>query len=162
MAGLLKHERHDVEPTNVLDRLDQLFDAWTRRLTGQVYEPWQMPALFVHEGERGELIRVDEYRDGDDVVIRAELPGIDPDEDVTIDVADHRLHIEAERHEDEEMERKGVLHRELRYGRFSRDLTLPEGVTDEDISASYADGILEIRVRAPVGPPPVRIPVARG
>jgi HSP20 family protein len=161
MAGLLKHEPHAIEPSNVLDRLDQLFDAWTRRLTGQLYEPWQMPALFVHEGERGELIRVDEYRDEEDLVIRAELPGIDPDEDVTIDVTDHRLHIEAERHAAEEREAKGFVHRELRYGHFSRVLSLPEGVTADDVTARYEDGILEIRVHAPQGPPPVKIPVGR-
>ena len=59
------------------------------------------------------------------------------------------LHIEAERREEEKREEKGYLRREVRYGSFSRSLPLPEGVTEADITASYKDAVLEIRIPEP-------------
>ena len=97
---------------------------------------------------------MDEYRDDDVQVIRAELPGIDPDKDVELTVAGGMLRINAERRTEEQTEEKGVIRREMRYGSFTRSLPLAEGATDEDIDASYKNGVLEIRV-------PVAQPVAR-
>ena len=101
-----------------------------------------------------EIIRVDEYRDDDVQVIRAELPGIDPDKDVQLTVTNGMLRINAERRTEEQTEEKGVIRREMRYGSFTRSLPLAEGATDDDIDASYKNGVLEIRV-------PVAQPVAR-
>lgn len=61
-------------------------------------------------------------------------------------------------------EEMGYLRRELRYGSFSRTLPLPEGVSKSHISASYKDGILEIRVALPeaeTAKEPKQIPVSR-
>ena len=109
--------------------------------------------------------RVEEYRDGDTVVIRAELPGIDPDRDVELTVADDELHLRAERRERSEHKDKGSYRSEFRYGSFSRTLPLPPGCRDEDISAAYRDGVLEVRVPVAehVEPPATRkIRVTRG
>jgi HSP20 family protein len=90
------------EPSSALGRLDRLFDEWMgslamRRSFGT---PWEML------GE--ELIRVDEYRDGDTQVIRGELPGIDPERDVELTVQDGMLRIHAQRRVEEETEDKGT------------------------------------------------------
>jgi HSP20 family protein len=53
-----------------------------------------------------DLIRVDEYQDGGSLVIRAEMPGIDPEEDVEVTVSGGMLHIHAERHEEENEDEK--------------------------------------------------------
>ncbi|HEY1319766.1 MAG TPA: Hsp20/alpha crystallin family protein, partial [Streptosporangiaceae bacterium] len=82
-------------------------------------------------------------------IVRADLPGINPDKDVELTISHGMLHIEAERREEEKREEKGFLRREVRYGSFSRSLPLPEGVTEADIAASYKDGILEIRIPEP-------------
>lgn len=100
--------------------------------------------------DRWEIIRVDEVRDGDTLVIRAEMPGVDPDRDVQVTVTDGMLHIKAERKEETTTEGKGFVHRELHYGSFSRSLPVPHGVTEADVTATYRDGILELRVPAPV------------
>jgi HSP20 family protein len=63
-----------------------------------------------------ELIRVDEYRDGNTEVIRAELPGVDPEKDVEITVNDVVLRIRAERRIEEKTEDEGYLRHDLRYG----------------------------------------------
>jgi HSP20 family protein len=78
-------------------------------------------------------------------------------------VVNGRLAIEAERHEKNEAERDGFMLRELRYGTFSRALPLAAGVTAESITATYKDGLLEVRIPAAVAtpaPPPTRIPIA--
>jgi HSP20 family protein len=159
VPGLLRRASGEVEPRGVSDRLDRVFDEWTHLLPSRLFEPLRLPALLERALEAEALIRVEEYQKGDELIVRAEVPGVDVDKDVDITVSDHRLHIEAQRREEEQAERKGFVHRELRYGRFVRDLQLPEGVTESDVSATYTDGILEIRVHVPQGAPPTRIPI---
>lgn len=110
-------------------------------------------------------MRIEEYLDGDTGVIRAELPGLDPDSDVEITIADGLLHIRAERQERKREELPDGYRSEFRYGHFERSVRLPEGVTESDIKAKYADGILEVRVpkaAAPAATPAARIPVTHG
>lgn len=138
MAFLL--ERHTGAPAS-LDPF-ALFD--------RPFGDWASMLPFRRGGdEAGGLIRVDETCDDNELVIRAELAGIDPAEDVEITVSDGMLHIEAQRRQEAQTEEKGYIRRELRYGTFVRSLELPEGVSAEDISATYADGILEIHVPRP-------------
>lgn len=161
--ALIKRESHQresrpVEPLDVFSRFDKMFDelgrSWPFRNA--------MEALMPFGAE--DLIRVDEYRDGETLVIRAELPGIDPDRDVELTVSDGTLQISAQRRAEESDEGKGYLRRELRYGAFNRTLPLPDGVTDSDVSASYADGILEVRITVPQvteATKPKQIPISR-
>jgi HSP20 family protein len=87
-------------------------------------------------------VRVEDYVEGDTYVLRAELPGIDPDKDVEITVDRDVLTISGERRE----EVKERNRQELHYGSFMRSVTLPGDAREKDISASYADGVLEVRV----------------
>jgi len=148
MAGLLKQETKTVEPFGWFDRI---FDEWPA-----MFHLRHMPTAWFDDG-----IRVDEYRENGHLVIRAELPGIDPAQDVDVTVSDGRLHIKAERREEEKAEEKGYRRRELRYGSFTRTLPLPEGVSTADVTAGYKDGILEIRLPFPEPHtnPIVKIPV---
>jgi HSP20 family protein len=142
------------EPT--LERFgmfDWLFDDWMKVL------PLHRPVFGRWWTE--DMIHVDEFRENGTLVIRAELPGIDPKKDVELTVADGMLTIEAERHEDKQVEEKGYLRRELRHGSFTRTLPLPTKVTEADIKANYKDGILEIRVPAPQAVPAVKIPIGK-
>jgi HSP20 family protein len=139
-------------------RLDRMFDEWMRALPMRRAEglSWNVP------GE--ELIRVDEYREGDTQVIRAELPGIDPEKDVELTVQDGMLKINAHRRVEEKNEDKGYTRHELRYGSFTRTLPIAEGASESDITATYRDGILEIRIPIPQQQPaqPTKIAVNRG
>ena len=87
------------------------------------------------------MIRVEEFGDDGQYVLRAELPGIDPDKDVDISIEDGLLTVKAERRE----EKKEGGHSEFRYGTFTRTMRLPAGVVEDDVKASYRDGILEIK-----------------
>jgi HSP20 family protein len=93
-------------------------------------------------------VRVEQFLDGDTLVVRAELPGIDPDTDVDLSVTDGQLHIKAKREEKAEHKSKAGYRSEFRYGSVTRSFALPPGVSEEDVTASYNDGVLE--VRAPV------------
>ena len=109
-------------------------------------------------------MRLEEFVEDDTCVIRAELPGIDPEKDVDISVADGILHMRAQREERSEEARPNGYRSEFHYGHLSRSIRLPEGATEADVTASYKDGILEVRVPAPKSgsaPAPRRIPVAR-
>ncbi len=86
-------------------------------------------------------IRVEEFTEGDHYVIRAELAGIDPEKDVEITVGSGYLTIRAERHESTE----GKHRSEFRYGSFTRSLALPPATDEDDITASYRDGILTVK-----------------
>src|SRR5579864_1168575 len=107
--------------------------------------------LFETDWDTGYL-RVEEFQDGDDLVVRAEMPGIDPDKDVEVSVSDGALHISAHREEKSETKSKDGYRSEFRYGSFARTLQLPAGMDEDTVKATYTDGVLEIRV--PVGPPP--------
>ena len=110
-------------------------------------------------------LRVEEFVDDGTLVVRAELPGIDPDKDVELSVANGVLQIRAQREERSEKQDKDVYRSEFRYGSFARTVSLPEGVHEDDITASYKDGILEVRVPMPAEeakPPVTKVPIARG
>jgi HSP20 family protein len=105
------------------------------------------------------MSRVDEFRENGTLVVRAELPGIDPAKDIELTVEHGMLTIKAERQEDKEAEEKGYLCREIRYGSFVRTLPLPTNASESDIAASYTDGILEVRVPVPDETPITKIPI---
>ncbi len=125
-------------------------------------ERWRR--LLELESDLGGWLRVEEFRDGDDMLVRVELPGIDPEHDVEVTVTDGVLHIQGRREERTERKEKGGYRSEFRYGGFVRDVALPAGVKDEDVKATYADGILEVRVPLPAEPKAsaTKIPVSRG
>jgi HSP20 family protein len=91
-------------------------------------------------------LKLEEFEDDGKLVVRAEMPGIDPDEDVEITVSDHVLHLRAERRSESKTEDKKGFRSEFRYGSFSRRIPLPAGATEDDVKASYTDGILEVRI----------------
>lgn len=140
------------DPFTTLARLDEDFDQLVRRAWGTPREGSQRTSTL------GYVPAIDMYADGTDVVIDLELPGVDVGKDVDIEVAEGRLTISGKRHDDREQRAEDgrTLVRELRYGSFRREFALPEGVTAENVEASYDQGMLRVRVRdvtKPVLPP---------
>ncbi len=103
---------------------------------------WMDMPMTVFRPLIGPGIRVEDFvRDGH-YVVRAELPGVDPEREVEVSVADGVLSIKAERHE-EEIDK---AHSEFRYGAFSRRVVLPPGADEDHVQATYDKGILEVVV----------------
>lgn len=99
-------------------------------------------------GDRDWMPAVDMIRDNGHLVVRAEVPGIKPEEiDITFDSG--RLTISGKHEETSEEKDKEFVRRERRYGAFSRTMALPEGVDPKKIKATTADGVLEIKVPLP-------------
>jgi HSP20 family protein len=90
----------------------------------------------------GNVIRLeDETKDGY-YEVRAELPGVDPADDIEVTVHDGRLTINAERTQSSESNG----HSEFSYGSFARTVALPVGADEDDINATYDRGILTVTV----------------
>lgn len=89
---------------------------------------------------------VEVTKDGDDAVIRVDLPGIDVDKDVNVEVDKGRLVIKGERRDERTEESEGRRFSEVRYGSFQRSFALPAHVTGDAVSAAYDAGVLTVRV----------------
>jgi HSP20 family molecular chaperone IbpA len=109
-------------------------DLWSDLVTGF---PSSLAGL-----RPGHLIKLEDEMEDGHYVLRAELPGIDPDKDVDITVRDGQLTIKAERTERKEIKGRS----EFSYGSFTRSVTLPAGADEEDIKATYDKGILTVSV----------------
>jgi HSP20 family protein len=101
----------------------------------------------------------DIFAEGDDLVIRCELAGVHR-EDIDIELTGDTLTISGERRS-ELSEEVHFYTRERSFGHFRRSMNLPEGIDDDDISASFEDGMLQVTVRggAAAAPEPRRIDI---
>ncbi|MEW1950801.1 Hsp20/alpha crystallin family protein [Pseudarthrobacter sp902506025] len=115
------------------------------------------------EGDMASWLRVEEYRDAGSMVVKAEVPGIDPEKDVDIELVGNDLRIQVRHEEKSEHRDKEGYRSEFRYGTFSRSVSLPGPATESDIRATYDNGVLEIRIPLPdeTGRASRKIPVSR-
>jgi HSP20 family protein len=125
-------------PFRELDRFrrdfDDLFDRFLGgRLSRQ--SPGHGPAL-------------ESYVESGKLVVRADLPGIDP-KDVEITATGDQLTIRGKREQQSEEKGRDFIHREVVYGSFERVMKLPGGVNPDAIKASYNNGVLELSVPLP-------------
>ena len=88
----------------------------------------------------------DVFAKGEDLVIRVSLSGVYP-EDVDITLSNGVLTVSGERRSDLDEDEVSFYVRERYYGAFRRSITLPAGIDEDDISADYDNGLLEITVR---------------
>jgi HSP20 family protein len=117
--------------------VDRLFDSFLREPFGGLDWPsgWSSkwsPAIDVSEDDK-------------EVVICAELPGIDP-KDLDVSVVGNQVTLRGEKKESSERKEKGFRQTETRYGSFHRIIPLPEGVDTEKVEAQYANGVLTLRL----------------
>jgi predicted unusual protein kinase regulating ubiquinone biosynthesis (AarF/ABC1/UbiB family)/HSP20 family molecular chaperone IbpA len=114
--------------------------------------PWTGPPPFL----TGQVFRLEETTRDDRYVIRAELPGLDPETDIEVTVDGRILTIRAERRQQD----NGPYRSEFRYGSLARTVRLPDRIDPADVTARYDKGVLEVSipVRA-VKPEGTRIPI---
>jgi HSP20 family molecular chaperone IbpA len=96
----------------------------------------------LHQVFGGQLIRLEDGMKDGRYEVRAELPGIDPAKDVDVNTRDGVLTIRAQRSETSESNG----HSEFAYGTFLRSVLLPPGADEDDVSVTYAGGILTVSV----------------
>ena len=138
------------KPFGELSTLHHEIDDLFARFFGD--EGWMRPA------ETGLAPAVESFLHGEELVVRADLPGIDP-KAVELAVEGDRLTIKGERRMVDEGKRTDGFYREVSYGRFERTLRLPAGVDAESIKATYHDGVLEVTMKAPKGLTSKKVPI---
>jgi HSP20 family protein len=134
------------DPWRELAGLERQFDELLGRgragSRGQAGSTW-VPALDVHQ-------------DGDTMVIRAEIAGVDP-EKVEITIDDDVLTLSGKREEDRKVEEGQWIRRERFTGQFRRSISLPPGVDPRQVKANATNGVIEIRVPRPGPSEPHRV-----
>jgi HSP20 family protein len=96
-------------------------------------------------GEEFAAPAVDLYEKGNEVVLKAELPGMKKD-DIEVDISDHMITISGEKKKEEKVETKDYYRLERSSGHFTRTFTLPENVEADKSKASFKDGVLEVHI----------------
>jgi HSP20 family protein len=117
------------------------------------------------DGGRGAMRRwipaMDLVEEGEEYVLRADLPGV-REEDVNIEVEGNVLTISGERKAEKEDRKEGYYRVERAVGRFSRSLTLPDGVDPDSIQAQFENGVLTVRIPKPQERQPRRVAIRAG
>ena len=91
---------------------------------------------------------VESYVDSGKLVVRADIPGVDP-KDVEITATGNQLTIRGKREQSREEKGRDFIHREITYGSFERVVRLPGGINPDQVKASYNNGVLELTVPLP-------------
>jgi HSP20 family protein len=133
-----------------IGQLRREFDEVFERLLGR--QPAAAPA-------HAAMPSIESFLDKDSLVVRADLPGIDP-KDVEVSVIGNSLVIRGKRESSKQQSGRDYYHREISYGSFERSIVLPEGVKADQIKASYKNGVLELNAPLAKPAPARKVPIA--
>jgi HSP20 family protein len=139
-----------VKPEPFTQEFDRLFSRLFESTSGgggSAVQRWMPPM---------DLMEADDH-----YVLRADLPGVSED-DVAIEVQDGTLTISGERSAEHERERGGWFRVERSFGRFSRSMSLPQGVAPDAVSAEFDRGVLTVRIPKPEERKPHRVAIHAG
>lgn len=142
-----------VEVDSLQSEVNRLFDGFfggSRGAGGNGSAParrW-VPAMDLAETE-------------DHLVLTADLPGLG-EEDISIEIKDGVLTISGERRGSDEQSGRGFHRMERSFGRFSRSLTLPDGIDADRVAAGFDRGVLEVRIPKPAERKPHKVEIASG
>jgi HSP20 family protein len=128
--------------------MNRLFDGFFQARAGNEVNRRWIPAM-------------DLVETADHLVLRADLPGMS-EEDIEIEIKDGVLTVSGERKTEHEDKGEGYHRVERSFGRFSRSLTLPDGIDADSVNASFDRGVLEVKIPKPAETKPHRVQVGRG
>jgi len=149
---MAKPEEKAVEtkkPGEIASRVEDI-EHWMERFMDDM---WRRPLPNLLGRDRWLPIRplsirmpsIDVYEEKDSVVVKAELPGMTKG-DIEVNLEGENLTIKGEKKEDKEVKEDNYYRRERSYGSFLRTVALPSEVKQDEVKASFKDGILEIRM----------------
>ena len=130
---------------SLFDDMDRMFDSFlTRGWLRPFREMWPEWARF-EEGAELRTPRVDVINRDEEVLVRAELPGVKR-EDLTVELTGDLLTIRGEHRHEERKEEGDLVRAEIARGTFSRTMTMPAGLDGEHVKAEFKDGVLEVHL----------------
>ena len=147
MATLIRFREPFREIAALQNEMGRLMGGLLEGGNGRTNQAWA-PAVDVWENEN-------------ELVYAFDLPGI-PEEKISVELDEGALTISAEREREQEVSDERFYRFERRFGTFSRTIGLPQGTTEDSITANYNNGVLEVHVRKPEQPKPKRIQVGGG
>lgn len=138
---------HEVSPWRPLTDLSRMEREMGRLFEGFFGGPrmglrWPERLRFWEKGFYGPAVEI--YEEKDDVVVKAELPGMKK-EDLEVMVSDNVLTIKGEKKGEEEIKEKGFHYSERSFGSFERCIELPREIQNEKAHATFKEGVLELR-----------------
>ena len=136
--------RAEVEPWRFSD-VERMFEDWFEDFSSRPFPRLWRPGFGRLRPISLEAPALDVYEQKDDMIIKAEMPGLTKDEiDITID--GNTLTIKGEKKKEEEVKEEDYYRCERTYGAFSRSVELPMAVQTDKVNASFKNGVLEIRL----------------
>lgn len=139
---VVKEERR---PETYFGDVERYFDKFFRHPFSLMTPTLGLRDFLREYPKLGELSpSVDIYEEGNELVVKAELPGIKK-EDLNVTITENRITIEGEKKQEEKVEKNDYHWVERSYGSFNRSFRLPDNVNGEAAKASFKEGILEIR-----------------
>jgi HSP20 family protein len=144
MAKKVNQELAKTEPTGPMQVARDTGKLWFEDFFRKPFATIPFPTLRFVDME-WPMPSVDIYEDNDDVVLKAELPGMKK-EDIDITLSGDVITISGERKQETEVKKKGYYRRENSYGSFNRSFALPAEVQADKVKTKFTDGILEIRM----------------
>lgn len=143
-----KKEVTKSEPANVVQKYSSPFDEMERMFNDFIHQrffaPSWMPRLKFPD-LTDVSTSIDMFEEGDNLVIKAEIPGMKKEE-ISIDFAGDVVTISGEKKTEEKTQRKDYYRLERSFGSFTRKLQLPVEIQVDKAKASFKDGVLEIRM----------------
>ena len=132
-------------PFTDVSRWERDMDRMMEDFFGRRARSWWPENWFPRHEMEVRAPALDVFEDKDDVVVKAELPGIDK-ENIEVNLTDNRLTIKGEKKKEEEIKEENYYRSERSYGSFVRSVELPKAVLADKVKASFKNGILEVRV----------------
>jgi len=127
-----------------LTRRESEMDRMMEDFFGRSMRPWWPARWLRGDGEITAPV-VDVYEEKDEVVVKAELPGLDK-KDIEVNISDSELILKGEKKKEEKIDEENYYRCERSYGAFLRSVELPTDVQADKVKASFKNGILEIRL----------------
>jgi HSP20 family protein len=128
-----------------LGRWERDMDRMMEDFFGRRFRPWSPERWFGGEGFDMKTPAVDVFEEKDDVVVKAEIPGMDKD-NIEVTLSDSTLTIKGEKKKEEEIKEENYYRSERSYGSFVRTLELPKEVHADKVKAIFKNGVLEVRM----------------
>lgn len=132
-------------PTMDLSRWEGEMDRMMEDFFGRRFRPWWPERWFRGDEFEMKAPAVDVFEEKDDLVVKAEVPGIDKD-NIEVTLSDSTLTIKGEKKKQEEVKEENYYRSERHHGAFMRTVELPKDVQPDKVKASFKNGVLEIRM----------------